>query len=289
MALAVAACAAPAAASADWQPGFQDAVAYAQGRKADWIEFAVRTEHHYWGYQAQHDLPSASVIKAMILVVYLDLPSVRDRKLTPTDHGILDPMIEQSDDHATNRAFDKIANETGDANRELRRLAERVGMTNFHTNSQGVWGQTQVDARDQTLFFLHLGGFIGGQRAVGHRKVARYLLEHVIPSERWGVAQAQPPGWHLYFKSGWGFGSGWVDHQSALLVRDADGGRVSVAILQHHPGSDPGDPNWEDPHRCYHDYPDSSCPHHRYGTETLRGIAERLLRGLDTAPPGSVR
>ena len=27
-----------------------------------------------------------------------------------------------------------------------------------------------------------------------------------------------PPGWHLYFKGGWGSGTGWVDHQTALLT-----------------------------------------------------------------------
>ncbi len=64
-------------------------------------------------------------------------------------------------------------------------------------------------------------------------------------------------GWHLYFKGGWGSGTGWVDHQVALLTRGDE--RVSVAILTFHDGS------------------------HAYGVETLRGIALRLLSGLDSA------
>ena len=61
-------------------------------------------------------------------------------------------------------------------------------------------------------------------------------------------------GWRLYFKGGWGSGTGWVDHQVALLTRGDE--RVSVAILTHLDGS------------------------HAYGKETLRGIAVRVLKGL---------
>ena len=61
------------------------------------------------------------------------------------------------------------------------------------------------------------------------------------------------------FKGGWGSGTGWVDHQVALLTRGDE--RVSVAILTYHDGT------------------------HAYGLATLRGIAERLLRGLGAAEP----
>jgi hypothetical protein len=51
-----------------------------------------------------------------------------------------------------------------------------------------------------------------------------------------------------------GLGHGLGDHQVALLTRGDE--RVSVAILTYLDGS------------------------HRYGRQTLRGSAERLLRGL---------
>ncbi len=77
------------------------------------------------------------------------------------------------------------------------------------------------------------------------------LLNTITPVQRWGIARARPPGWRLYFKGGW------VDHQVALLTRSDQ--RVSVAILTLHDEL------------------------HAYGRETLRGIALRLLRGLDSA------
>ena len=64
----------------------------------------------------------------------------------------------------------------------------------------------------------------------------------------------RPPGWALYFKGGWGSGTGWADHQVALLRRGER--RLSVAILI------------------------TSSPSHEYAKQTLRGIALRLLRGL---------
>ena len=64
----------------------------------------------------------------------------------------------------------------------------------------------------------------------------------------------QPRGWALYFKGGWGAGTGAVDHQVALLRRGHR--RLSLAILT------------------------VGSPSHAYGTETLEGVARRLLRGL---------
>ena len=52
------------------------------------------------------------------------------------------------------------------------------------------------------------------------------LLGSIVRSQRWGIARVRPPGWALYFKGGWGSGSGAVDHQVALLRRgDAGGSR----------------------------------------------------------------
>jgi hypothetical protein len=30
----------------------------------------------------------------------------------------------------------------------------------------------------------------------------------VIPSQRWGVGRVRPRGWSIYFKGGWGAGTG---------------------------------------------------------------------------------
>ena len=68
------------------------AIAYARTRMGD-IAFAVRTDHRYYGYRPDHVEWSASVVKAMLMVAYLDEPSVARRNLDSADHALLGPMI----------------------------------------------------------------------------------------------------------------------------------------------------------------------------------------------------
>ena len=61
------------------------------------IAFAVRTsDGRFYGYRPDHVEWSASVVKAMLMVVYLDEPSVRGRALTAHERD--DP---RPDDHAS--------------------------------------------------------------------------------------------------------------------------------------------------------------------------------------------
>jgi beta-lactamase class A len=206
------------------------------------VSFAVRVEGHLYGVDVRRTVPSASVLKAMLLVAYLREPAVRDRPLRKADRDLLAPMIRWSDNVAATRVRDIVGNDA------LVRLARRVGMRAFTPAS--IWGLSRIDAADQTLFFLHIDRYVPSP----HRSYALKLLSSIVPSQRWGIAQVRPPGWALYFKGGWGSGSGAVDHQVALLRRGTN--RVSVAILT------------------------TSSPSHAYGKATLKGVAARLLRGL---------
>jgi hypothetical protein len=44
-----------------------------------------------------------------------------------------------------------------------------------------------------------------------------HLLATVIPAQRRGVGRLHLPGWQVYFKGGWGAGTGEVEHQVVLL------------------------------------------------------------------------
>jgi hypothetical protein len=219
------------------------AIAYAHSRVGD-IAFAVRTQDRFYGYRPDHDEWSASVVKAMLLVTYLDSAPVRNRALTPRDTSVLGPMIRISDNDDAQIIFDTV----GQAG--LSALARRVGMTHFATNP--VWGETQVTPRDQTRFFLHIDGYV----AARHRSYAMRLLRSISPADRWGIGELPLPGWKLYFKGGWGYGTGLEDHQVVVLVRGC--ARVSLAVLTMYDGS------------------------HPYGKATLKGIFARLLRGFPT-------
>jgi hypothetical protein len=182
----------------------------------------------------------------MLLVAYLDMPSVRNRPLRASDRALLTPMIRQSDNDAASEVLQIV----GSA--RVYALARRANMRHF-TLVTGTWGFTRIDAADQTRYFLHIDALMG-QR---HRAYGMGLLNTITPVQRWGIARVRPPSWRLYFKGGWGDGTSWADHQVALLTRGGD--RVTVAILTLHAEA------------------------HVYGRETLRGIALRLLRGLDSA------
>ena len=214
---------------------------FAQARSGQ-VSFAVRSEGRLYGWRTTRSVPSASLVKAMLLVTYLRRPEVRERPLLPPERSLLEPMVRWSD----NASATRVRNIVG--NGGLMRLARRAGMRRFRTAA--IWGHSRIDAADQTRFFLRIDSLV--PRA--HRAYAMRLLSSIVPSQRWGIARVRPPGWALYFKGGWGSGTGAVDHQVALLRRG--GRRVAVAILT------------------------TGSPSHAYGKETLRGVAARLLRGL---------
>jgi hypothetical protein len=221
-----------------------DAIGYNDTRTGD-IAFAVRTDGGFWSYRPDHAEWSASVLKAMLLVAYLDQPSVANRPLNGYDDSLLRPMITVSDNNAANRVIGIVG--TGG----LYALAGRVGMTHF-VAAYPTWGESQITPSDQTKFFLHIDSYV----AARHRDYAMSLLASIVPSQRWGIGEVAPHGWQLYFKGGWGSGTGLIDNQVALLVRGC--ARVSVAVLTMNDGS------------------------HEYGKETLKGIFARLLHGFPT-------
>jgi hypothetical protein len=223
------------------------AVEYA-ARRHGIIAFAVRTPTRSWGWHSTRILPAASVVKAMLLVAYLNLPSVRERPLDRAERALLGAMIRRSDNAAATRVHTIIGAQG------MRLLAHRARMRRF-TPAPGIWGVSTIDAADQARYFLRIDRLVPAR----HRAYAMGLLASITPSQRWGIARVRPAGWHLAFKGGWGQVTltGWVDHQVGLFTRGDE--RVSVAILTHLDGS------------------------HAYGKETLRGVCARLLRGLSSA------
>ncbi len=227
---------------AGWAPDVAAANRYAEARQGV-ISFHVRTERDRWSRDADRTVPSASVIKAMLMVAYLRRADVRGRDLTAADHALLDPMIRRSGNRAATHVRDLVGNAA------LVALARRARMTRFAVHP--IWGLSRISARDQTRLWLRFESFVPAR----HRPAAMQLLRTIVPRQRWGFGRvALPPGWVLQFKGGWGSGTGLVEHQVALLTRAEE--RVAVAILT------------------------TGSPSHRYGKQTLRGVAERLLRRL---------
>ena len=222
------------------------AIRYARSRVGD-IAFAVRTDGRFYGYRPFHTEWSASVVKAMMMVAYLDRPGVAHRAIGAYDNALLIPMITASNNAAADRV-DEIVGSAG-----LDALSRRVGMRQF-VAANPIWGESEITASDQTRFFLHIDRYI----AARHRRYGMHLLASIIPSERWGIGELPHPGWTLYFKGGWGSGTGLLDHQVALIKRRC--ARVAIAVLTMHDGS------------------------HSYGKRTLRGDLRPTAAPLPAVP-----
>ena len=273
-----------------WQPHIAEARDWAKDRRGT-VSFAVRTTERLYGWRTRRTVPTASVLKAMLLAAYLDRGSVRSRALRAADLRLLAPMVRRSDDVAATRVRD-IVGAAG-----LERLAHRVGMRHFRVHR--VWGHSRTDAADQTRFFLRFERYV----APRHRATALRLLRTIVESQRWGIGRLSLPGWEpapdslvrsrgpgpgpfgprtrrrpggphgsasrrsgptddlgfsLHFDphpATRGDGTGRVDHQVALL-RGCGDSRVAVAVMTTGQGT------------------------HRYGKRTLEGVFRRLLRGL---------
>jgi beta-lactamase class A len=230
-----------------WWARRQAAVDYLEQR-AGTVSFAfVNYRGRLYGFHRWRVAPSASLLKAMLLVAYLRKASVRDRELTDEERNLLGPMIRWSDNDAAGVILARVGE------RRLNRLARRAGMVHFRLRSP--WGLSEVTAGDQARFFFRIDRYVPER----HRRYARRLLRTIVPSQRWGIPPVAPEGWTIFFKGGWGSGTGRVTHQSALLRNGRT--RIAISVLTE----------WN--------------PSHAYGTRTIRGIAARLLRTPLPTPP----
>ncbi len=228
--------------SLSWSERVRDAGAYLAGRSGG-ASFALIDERgRIHGHLRGVQYSSASLVKAMLLVAYLNRGNVRGRRLRGSDRRLLGPMIRVSDNDVAGAVYDRVG-PSG-----LTRLARRAGMSRF--TASPVWGGCQVTARDQARFFFRIRGLIPKR----HRAYALGLLRRIVPSQRWGIPRSSPPGWLAHFKGGWfPDDDGWRVHQAALLRSGHR--RIAVAVLTR------GNPSLG------------------YGAETITGVASRLLRG----------
>ena len=242
-ALCIVIAAAPATADIPWRPKTKPVNRYIQNR-AGTVSYAVINENgRMWGRHRHRTVESVSVVKAMLLVTYLRMNSVRDRKLRGRDRDLLGPMIKVSNSTTASRARDIVGHG------RINELARDAKMMNFRVVQP--WGASQITARDQARFFFKIRRFIPKR----HEDYALWLLAHVVGHQRWGMAgwaDKRMPRWDMHFKGGWGSGTGRWNHQVALFEKGKR--RLVVAILTEF------------------------SPSHAYASRTLRGVARRLLR-----------
>jgi zinc D-Ala-D-Ala dipeptidase len=200
------------------------------------------------GFAPHRVYVSASLVKAMLLTAYLR--SIGNRMPDANESAVLGRMITAS----SNEDADTIYYRLGDG--PLFELAKLAGMSRFSV--AGYWGNAHFSAEDQARFFNRIDRLA----PKASRAYARSLLSSIVPYQRWGFSRfASAAGFKTFFKGGWrGTDAGQLVHEAALFERGDT--RVSMAVLTDGNSS------------------------HDYGTETLRGVAERVFRRSGRASAG---
>jgi hypothetical protein len=211
------------------------------GSRSGLVSFAViDTSGRLRCYRCHTRYVSASVVKAMLLVAYLNRLAERHQPLTSSHHVLLDAMIRVSD----NSAATAIYRHVGDVG--LYRLADQAEMSDFDVSAN--WPTAQITAADQAHLFAQIDGLL----PTIYRGYARELLASIVPTQSWGIPEVSRPRWKTFFKGGWReTRRGKLVHQVARLER----GRISLAIAVLTDGN----------------------PSEAYGRGTIRGITARLL------------
>jgi hypothetical protein len=191
------------------------------------------------GLDAHRRFFSASVVKSMMLVAYLQMLASERRVLDRASESLLYPMIHSSDNSAASAVLAAIGQ------RRLDEVARQAGMRDYQ-RADGWWAFTQVSAADLARFFY-------AQDALIPRRFdtyARRLEATIEPAQSWGIPAVARPEFAVYFKGGWLPEEG-VVNQAARLERR--GITFAVALLS------------------------SDDPSMDYGEQTIAGVALRLL------------
>jgi hypothetical protein len=218
------------------------AAAYLSTRIGRTAFAVVDSEGRMSGVHIHWTFPTASVVKAMLLVGYLRrLDAMSERRVDAGSNAFLYPMIHISDNDAATHTY-SIVGDSG-----LYSVAKAAGMTDFSVSAG--WLSARLSPADQAHFFFEMDSLIP-REFVGY---ARFLLSTIEPSQSWGIPViARPLGYQTFFKDGSiPTPLGEAVHQVDRL--EGHGRTFSVAVMTD------GDPSMQ------------------YGIDTIEGVAASLL------------
>jgi hypothetical protein len=223
-------------------PSAQRALAaarYLAGRAGETAFAVVDDDGRLEGRDVHRRFSSASVVKSMMLVAYLQLLARQHRALDNASRGLLYPMIHSSDNLAASSVLAAVGQPA------LDEVAREAGMQDYE-RANGWWALTQVSAADLARFFFHQDALIP-RRFDGY---ARQLLSTIEPSQSWGMPAIARPQFRVYFKGGWLPEEG-VVNQAGRLERPRI--MFAIAVLS------------------------ARDPSMTYGEQTIGGVTARLL------------
>jgi hypothetical protein len=217
----------------------QAAARYLAGRAGAGAFAVVDDDGRLAGHDIDRRFSSASVVKSMMLVAYLQMLARQHRPLDRSGRALLYPMIHSSDNHAASSVLAIVGQQA------LDRVAREAGMRDYERAS-GWWAFTQVSAADMARFFFRQDALVPRR----FRGYARQLLSSIEASQSWGIPAIARPEFQVYFKGGWLSEEG-VVNQAGRLERPRIA--FAMAVLTQ------GDPSMA------------------YGEQTIAGVTARLL------------
>jgi len=156
--------------------------------------FDFRSGTTYQYAPAEH-FDAASTVKLQILGTALYRAQQHHRWLTPYERSEAVPMIEDSDNTAADALWANVG-----AAPSVQRFDDLVPMLN--TRVSFAWGLTQITAPDCVRLVRR---YVTPNSLLDSRSrlYGRSLMEHVTPSQRWGISGGVPAGATVALKNGW--------------------------------------------------------------------------------------
>ena len=231
----------PKAAASPTAVALGRARSFARGRRG-LVSFAVvDTSGTLACFRCRASYHSASVVKAMLLVSYLNQLSAGGEPL-PADHkAYLDSMIRVSDNDAATAIYAHVGEEG------LNELAWQAHMADFRIS--GSWGSASITAADQARFFAALNELIAPEYRMYVRERALLDRAKAVVGNPRGVSAGMG---HLLQRRLADDRGAEASYTRSRASR-ATGSSMAIAVLT------------------------DGAPSDAYGRETIRGIASRLL------------
>jgi hypothetical protein len=216
-----------------------------------------------WVYHPGVLEDTASIVKVQIMGTALREAEMAGTALPPGQAALMTPMIEVSDNDA---ATQLLADVGGPAS--LRTFDRLAGLDRTFPSSVKLipgtdlpgWGLTTTTAADQVTLVSRFA-YPNAVLSSADRQYGLNLMEHVDPSENWGVSGGVPAGSTIALKNGWlpVAGSGW--HINSIGWINGHGRNYVLAVLTDHD------------------------PSETYGIDTIEAIAKQVYAELEPRRP----
>ena len=165
---------------------------------------------------------TASTVKVDILGTLLTQAQAQGRGLTVEEQSLAVPMIEDSLDSAADALWVRL----GPA--AVGGFERAAGLTQTVPATDGIWGTTTTTALDRIAMIRTLVN-PGSLLTDASRAYMLNLMEHITPSQDWGITGGVPAGVTVALKNGFAVINGWQINSFGWV--NGQGRNYFIAIL----------------------------------------------------------